>query len=93
MDYDGPSSLTLDRFPQEYVRECTKLRSKLRARSTGFFPGSLGNYAGVELGIPTITLELPSANPRHAAGFWRRFRPGIHSMVKFKVDRAPASRP
>lgn len=28
----------------------------------GVYPGSLGNYAGVTLGLPTITLELPNAN-------------------------------
>jgi protein MpaA len=27
----------------------------------GTYPGSLGNYAGVDLGLPTITLELPHA--------------------------------
>ncbi len=85
-DYDGPSSLTLDRFPREYVRACYRLRGQLRAKHTGFFPGSLGNYAGIEMGIPTITLELPSADPRQAERFWKKFRPGIHSMVKFKIS-------
>lgn len=84
-DYDGPSSLTLDKFPKEYVQECLKLRNRLRAKSTGFFPGSLGNYAGVELGIPTITLELPSSDARKAAHFWKIFQPGIHSMIDFKL--------
>jgi hypothetical protein len=27
----------------------------------GTYPGSLGNYAGVHLGVPVITLELPHA--------------------------------
>ncbi len=27
----------------------------------GTYPGSLGNYAGIQLGIPVITLELPHA--------------------------------
>jgi protein MpaA len=89
MDYDGPSSLTLDRFPKEYVQACYRLRSRLKARSTGFFPGSLGNYAGVEMGIPTITLELPSANPRMGSEFWNKFRPGIHSMIHFKIEATP----
>lgn len=88
-DYDGPNSLTLDRFPKEYVHACYQLRNRLKAKSTGFFPGSLGNYAGVEMGIPTITLELPSANPRLADGFWKKFQPGLHSMVQFKIESAP----
>lgn len=90
-DYDGPSSLTLDRFPKEYVRACYRLRGRLRAKHSGFFPGSLGNYAGIELGIPTITLELPSANPRLADQFWQKFRPGIHSMVHFKIGAGEKS--
>jgi len=88
MDYDGPTSLTLDRFAKEYVHECYQLRSRLRAKSTGYFPGSLGNYAGVERGIPTVTLELPSANPQLADPYWKKFQSGIHSMVDFKFDNA-----
>jgi len=83
-DYDGPNSLTLDRFPKEYVHACYQLRNRLKAKSTGFFPGSLGNYAGVEKGIPTITLELPSANPKVADFYWKKFQPGIRSMIQFK---------
>lgn len=86
-DYDGPNSLTLDRFPKEYVHACYQLRNQLKAKSTGFFPGSLGNYAGIEKGIPTITLELPSANPKVADFYWKKFKPGIHSMIQFKFDR------
>ncbi len=86
-DYDGPSNLTLDKFPKEYVQECVRLRNRLRATSTGFFPGSLGNYSGQEMGIPTITLELPSANPKQAALFWKKFQPGIHSMIEFKIEK------
>jgi protein MpaA len=88
MDYDGPTSLTLDRFAKEYVHECYQLRNRLRAKSTGYFPGSLGNYAGVERGIPTVTLELPTANPKSADAFWKKFQPGIHSMVDFRFDNA-----
>ena len=61
LDYDGPSQLSLNRFSENYVQECLKLRARLRAVTTGFFPGSLGNFAGQELGIPTLTLELPTS--------------------------------
>ncbi len=92
-DYDGPSNLTLDKFPKEYIQECIRLRNRLRAKSTGFFPGSLGNYSGQEMGIPTITLELPSANPRQAASFWKKFQPGIHSMIEFKIEKEEKATP
>ncbi len=94
MDYDGPSNLTLARFPKEYVRECLKLRSRLKAVSGGFFPGSLGNYAGQERGIPTLTLELPTANADKADLYWQRFSTGIQTMIEFAVpDLAGAGRP
>lgn len=85
MDYDGPTTLSLARFPKHYIEDCLRLRSKLKAVSGGFYPGSLGNYGGQELGIPTLTLELPSANPHKAEQYWRQFRAGIQSMIDFKV--------
>lgn len=92
LDYDGPSQISLARFPKDYVRECVNLRNKLKARSTGFFPGSLGNYAGQEMGIPTITLELPSASPRWAEGYWKKFETGIRTMIDFQVPDLEVSR-
>ena len=67
LDYDGPSEhLTLSQFPKDYRKQCERLKTSLRAKSTGYFPGSLGNYSGRELGIPTLTLELPSADAKQA---------------------------
>ena len=85
MDYDGPTNLALANFPKEYVRECLKLRARLKAISSGFFPGSLGNFAGRELGIPTLTLELPTANPKKAEEYWKKFNTGIQTMIDFTV--------
>ena len=48
LDYDGP----LDP-PQRF--------GYLRLQPLGVYPGSLGNYAGIALKLPTITLELPHA--------------------------------
>lgn len=48
LDYDGP-----DDPPQRF--------GYLRLQPLGIYPGSLGNYAGVNLNVPVITLELPSA--------------------------------
>jgi protein MpaA len=87
MDYDGPgaSALALARFPKEYIQQCTKLRKQLKAVAGGFFPGSLGNYAGQELGIPTLTLELPSADPGKASVYWKKFQTGIRTMIEHRV--------
>ena len=56
IDYDGPAS----GLARVMVAECDLPLQKLGAR-----PGSLGAYAGATLGIPIITVELPTQ-----AGTW-----------------------
>lgn len=86
MDYDGPNEqLKLSNFPTDYVKKCLQLRREVNAVSGGFFPGSLGNYAGQEMGVPTLTLELPSARPQHAPKYWKRFREGVETVIGFQV--------
>lgn len=85
LDYDGPDTLGLHRFPHDYVQSCKRLRAELRAQTGGYFPGSLGNYAGHERGIPTLTLELPTALPQFAERYWQRFRAGIRNMIDFEM--------
>jgi protein MpaA len=48
LDYDGPHEPP-NRFGYLYLH------------LIGTYPGSLGNYAGLNLGVPVITLELPHA--------------------------------
>ena len=85
MDYDGPDHLKLQTFYEDYVKKCEELRQKVQAKSSGFFPGSLGNYAGQELGIPTITLELPTADPTKAKEYWNHFKKGLETVVNHEI--------
>ncbi len=48
LDFDGP------------VMPPTRL-GRLYLNQVGVFPGSLGNYSGVQRGVPVVTVELPSA--------------------------------
>ncbi|MDX1670380.1 MAG: hypothetical protein R3194_13240, partial [Limnobacter sp.] len=48
IDYDGPFNGP-DRL------------GDLRLNRLGIYPGSLGNYGGVDLRIPVVTIELPRA--------------------------------
>ncbi len=48
LDFDGP------------VMPPTRL-GRLYLDQVGVFPGSLGNFSGVQRGIPVVTVELPSA--------------------------------
>lgn len=82
MDYDGPNQLTLAGFPKEYSEQINKLKTKIGAKSTGYFPGSLGNYAGNNRAIPTFTLELPSSNPKLAETYWKKFQSGIKAVIE-----------
>lgn len=91
MDYDGPTTLSLSQFPSEYIETCLKLRKTVKAVSGGFFPGSLGNYAGQERGIPTLTLELPTADPKQADAYWRRFVQGMKTVIQFQVKPSDRS--
>lgn len=86
MDYDGPDYMALSNFPQEYVEKCKELKQRVKARSGGYFPGSLGNWAGQERGIPTLTLELPTADPNRADFYWKSFQTGINTVIHFDVS-------
>ena len=48
LDFDGPT------VPPAKL-------GRLYLDQVGIFPGSLGNYGGVHLGMPVVTIELPSA--------------------------------
>ncbi len=48
LDFDGPTT------PPNKL-------GRLYLDQVGIFPGSLGNYGGVHLGMPVVTIELPSA--------------------------------
>lgn len=50
VDYDAPDR---NRAPRQL--------GHLYRNLMGTYPGSLGNYAGVYLGVPVVTLELPQA--------------------------------
>lgn len=48
LDFDGPS-VPPSRLGRLYLDQ------------VGIFPGSLGNYGGVQKGVPVVTIELPNA--------------------------------
>lgn len=87
MDYDGPDHLSFSKFGEEYIQKCIELQKKVKARSGGFYPGSLGNFAGQELGIPTITLELPSVHFPKAIEYWGLFKTGIETVITYEVPK------
>ncbi len=55
VDYDGPP-------------EPPQRLGPLHLNQMGTYPGSLGRYAGIHLGLPVVTIELPSAGIMPSAG-------------------------
>jgi protein MpaA len=81
-DFDGPSSDldSLERWLDTISRETNHPLKKF-----GFFPGSLGNYAGHERNIFTLTLELPSSEPRKGSQFFDRFQPAFLKFLNLSI--------
>ena len=91
-DYDGPESEDVKNLTEEYVKSCNQLRTVIQKSSPdynflryGFFPGSLGNYAGKERSIPTLTLELPTTDAAQAKTYFERLKMGTRRLVTYKV--------
>ena len=77
LDYDGP------RDPPEKF-------GYLRLQLLGTYPGSLGNYAGVNLNVPVITLELPNAGVMPTAMQTQRI---WGDMLKWLEENLPKPMP
>ncbi len=85
-DYDGPSS-DLDNFEQ-WLDSISK-ETNHPMKKFGYFPGSLGNYAGHERDIFTLTLELPSSNPGKGREFYSKFQPMIMKYLNLPIESRP----
>ena len=75
VDWDGPARAAAEALSQA----CGLPVKKLGAR-----PGSLGSFAGVDLGLPTLTLELPAAaSDMVEEELWRAYGPALLAAVRF----------
>lgn len=82
-DYDGPSS-DLDSFEQWLDTISKETRHPLK--KFGYFPGSLGNYAGHERNIFTLTLELRSSDPGKGKEYFSKFQPMMMKFLNLPID-------
>jgi protein MpaA len=86
-DYDGPSIGLNDfeKWLEKISRETNHPMKKL-----GVYPGSLGNYAGLEKDIFVVTLELPSSDPRMGEPYYSKFRSALSKFVALGIaERKP----
>lgn len=81
-DYDGPSS-DLNSFEQ-WMEKISK-ETNYPWKKFGYYPGSLGNFAGHERKIFTLTLELPSSDPKLGSEYFHKFQPSIMKFIKLPV--------
>lgn len=95
-DYDGPG----EHKPKDLTDSQEKAKRLVRAMSESsrnykvvdysFYPGSLGNYAGNERGIPTVTLELETTNTDKLNAYWQQFSPGLEQAVRYPyINQSP----
>lgn len=98
LDYDGPGDnkrqnlSDFEKKARDLAYVVSRNSNNYRVLDFAFYPGSLGNYAGNERHIPTVTLELSSTNPRYADKFWREFFPGLRAAVKYEFKRSVLTR-
>lgn len=76
VDYDGPAKELATAMSEHCPLPVKKLGSR---------PGSLGSYAGVTLGIPTITFELPrNAADQSPELLWRFYGEALIQAVRHR---------
>jgi protein MpaA len=96
LDYDGPDKNQKDAKvntakAKELLVQMSKEANSYRIKDYPFFPGSLGNWAGNELGIATYTLELPTSDERKTKEYWDLFQSAISAA--FLDSLPPVSNP
>jgi protein MpaA len=75
VDYDGPAQTLADRMAQQCGLPVRKLGAK---------PGSLGSYAGLTLGTPIVTLELPQGASRmNQQQLWQQYGKALLAAIVY----------
>jgi protein MpaA len=90
LDYDGPSKGSYQdgvskAQAKELVIQMSDLASGYKVSNYPYFPGSLGNFAGNELRIPTYTLELPNTDWTKTKQFWNQFGPAVIHAIQTEL--------
>lgn len=92
LDYDGPgdqqklSKTLLEKQAKVWVQKVSEKSRDYKIVDYSFYPGSLGNFAGNERRIPTVTLELESTDTRKVEQYWSQFLPGMLQAIQLPID-------
>jgi len=75
IDYDGPSTALAVRMAQYCDLPVKRLGAK---------PGSLGSYAGVDMGVPIITFEILQGDSKlDSETLWRRYGKALIAAIVY----------
>jgi len=92
LDYDGPGdqrpkmTSETERKAREFVHAVARKSRNYRIVDYSFYPGSLGNFAGSERNIPTITLEMETTKPELTGKIWSKFFPGLIQSIEYPME-------
>ena len=88
IDYDGPSKNHSgeDHEGKNLLVQMSKKADGYKVKNYPFFPGSLGNWAGNERGIPTYTVELPTSDNRQHEKYWKKFESAITHAITHRLE-------
>lgn len=75
IDYDGPQLANMKgKKIKKLLHRLSEQAKRYKLYNYPFFTGSLGNWAGNERAIPTLTLELPDINYKKTTQYFTLFR-------------------
>jgi len=92
LDYDGPPPEKpaehnfIEDHAKKLVQEMSQKAKNYRIVDYSIYPGSLGNFAGAERNILTVTLELATTQPDKVEEYWQQFLPGLLHAAEYKVS-------
>lgn len=94
LDYDGPGDqrrklTATESQAKRLVTSISEKSQNYKVVDYTFYPGSLGNFAGNERHIPTVTLELETTDPGMVETYWKQFLPGILQSAHYPFKSAP----
>lgn len=80
IDYDGPAA---------HLARALEASSPMDIRRLGSLPGSLGSYAGQNLDLPVITVELPGGvESMEASDIWEAYGAMLVAAIRYPDSRA-----
>lgn len=89
LDYDGPGDHKpvlynpSEKTAKRFVYVISEKAKNLKVVDFTFYPGSLGNFAGNERNIPTVTVEFDSNAVSKTDVYWKNFLPALIQSVQY----------